>query len=270
MVGGDGERVEDSKDLQQQRKALHKLTDHVDDRQLHFTRVQEAMASIAAFKEADLNAMRFRWHQLILLKHSGFLPHFIKIETMFETQIRSHFFNQPRMGAWTRERYEGAEYIPPWLLASHWLQWRSCTGVHGFNISPALLVRFLLTNVFSIDVGSNVLDYRIHPSIVNSIYVLRFCVIFWTVAVTVVLGDCILRFHQLPERSCRSRLAGHNERRRKPTSGTFLYSRYGSLPSSIFGQISIALAQQGVFTGLAQEIHLLPLRNYRYCHGMAE
>ncbi|KAI7742715.1 hypothetical protein M8C21_018499 [Ambrosia artemisiifolia] len=47
------------------------------------------------------------------------------------------------------------------------------------------------------------------------------------------------RFHQLPEfdqgkRSCRRRLAGHNERRRKPTSATLLSSRYGSLPSSIF------------------------------------
>ncbi|KAK9065807.1 hypothetical protein SSX86_015208 [Deinandra increscens subsp. villosa] len=47
------------------------------------------------------------------------------------------------------------------------------------------------------------------------------------------------RFHQLPEfdqgkRSCRRRLAGHNERRRKPTSGTLLSARYGSLPSSVF------------------------------------
>ncbi|KAI3678148.1 hypothetical protein L6452_37429 [Arctium lappa] len=44
------------------------------------------------------------------------------------------------------------------------------------------------------------------------------------------------RFHQLPEfdqgkRSCRRRLAGHNERRRKPTSGSLLPARYGSLPS---------------------------------------
>ncbi|XP_076905223.1 squamosa promoter-binding-like protein 9 [Bidens hawaiensis] len=51
------------------------------------------------------------------------------------------------------------------------------------------------------------------------------------------------RFHKLPEfdqgkRSCRKRLAGHNERRRKPTSGTLLSARYGSLPSSIFGNRS--------------------------------
>lgn len=43
MEGGDEgiERVEDSKDLQQQSKALDKLTDHVEDRQLDSTRVQE-------------------------------------------------------------------------------------------------------------------------------------------------------------------------------------------------------------------------------------
>ncbi|GFZ21723.1 DNA-binding enhancer protein-like protein [Actinidia rufa] len=62
MEGGDEgiERVENSKDLQQQSKALDKLTDHVEDRQLDSTRVQEAMASIYAAKEADLNAMRMR------------------------------------------------------------------------------------------------------------------------------------------------------------------------------------------------------------------
>ena len=43
MEGGDEgiERVENSKDLQQQSKALDKLTDHVEDRQLDSTRVQE-------------------------------------------------------------------------------------------------------------------------------------------------------------------------------------------------------------------------------------
>ncbi|KAL7582807.1 hypothetical protein Lser_V15G42492 [Lactuca serriola] len=44
------------------------------------------------------------------------------------------------------------------------------------------------------------------------------------------------RFHQLPEfdqgkRSCRRRLAGHNERRRKPS---LLSTRYGTVSSSIF------------------------------------
>ncbi|NP_001312917.1 squamosa promoter-binding-like protein 9 [Nicotiana tabacum] len=47
------------------------------------------------------------------------------------------------------------------------------------------------------------------------------------------------RFHRLPEfdqgkRSCRRRLAGHNERRRKPPPGSLLSNRYGSLSSSIF------------------------------------
>ncbi|PIN13216.1 hypothetical protein CDL12_14181 [Handroanthus impetiginosus] len=47
------------------------------------------------------------------------------------------------------------------------------------------------------------------------------------------------RFHQLPEfdqgkRSCRRRLAGHNERRRKPPPGSLLSPRYGSLCSSMF------------------------------------
>ncbi|XP_022742649.1 squamosa promoter-binding-like protein 9 [Durio zibethinus] len=47
------------------------------------------------------------------------------------------------------------------------------------------------------------------------------------------------RFHQLPEfdqgkRSCRRRLAGHNERRRKPPTGSLLSSRFSRLSSSIF------------------------------------
>jgi len=62
MEGGEEgvEMVVDSKDLQQQSKALDKLTDRVEDRQLDSTRVQEAMASIAASAEADRNAMRIR------------------------------------------------------------------------------------------------------------------------------------------------------------------------------------------------------------------
>ncbi|KAI3911099.1 hypothetical protein MKW92_012203 [Papaver armeniacum] len=60
--------VEDSKDLQQQSKALDKLTDHVEDRQLDISRVQEAMASIAASSEADLNAMKLREKELAAVK----------------------------------------------------------------------------------------------------------------------------------------------------------------------------------------------------------
>ncbi|GFQ05376.1 hypothetical protein PHJA_002681700 [Phtheirospermum japonicum] len=63
MEGGDDgvERVEDSKDLQQQSKALDKLTDRVVDRQLDSTRVQEGYASIAAPIEADIQAARLRY-----------------------------------------------------------------------------------------------------------------------------------------------------------------------------------------------------------------
>lgn len=63
MEGGDEalEMVVDSKDMQQQSKAFDKLTDRVEDRQLDSTRVQEAMASIAASAEADWNAMRLRY-----------------------------------------------------------------------------------------------------------------------------------------------------------------------------------------------------------------
>nr|WMI30935.1 squamosa promter-binding-like protein 34 [Diospyros sp. 'deyangshi'] len=47
------------------------------------------------------------------------------------------------------------------------------------------------------------------------------------------------RFHLLPEfdqgkRSCRRRLAGHNERRRKPPPGSLLSSRYGRQSPAVF------------------------------------
>jgi hypothetical protein len=50
MEGGDDggiDRVVDSKDLQQQSKALDKLTDRVEDRQLDSTRVQEVSLSLS-------------------------------------------------------------------------------------------------------------------------------------------------------------------------------------------------------------------------------
>ncbi|KAL0744253.1 hypothetical protein Bca4012_085766 [Brassica carinata] len=58
----------DSKDLQQQSKALDKLTDRVEDRQLDSNRVQSAMASIGASREADLNAKRLREKELASVK----------------------------------------------------------------------------------------------------------------------------------------------------------------------------------------------------------
>ncbi|KAM7270191.1 hypothetical protein ACFE04_029405 [Oxalis oulophora] len=51
------------------------------------------------------------------------------------------------------------------------------------------------------------------------------------------------RFHQLSEfdqgkRSCRRRLAGHNERRRKPPPGSLLASRFGRFSPSMFDDIT--------------------------------
>ncbi|XP_065863818.1 uncharacterized protein [Euphorbia lathyris] len=71
MEGADEGGIEnfvDSKDLQQQSKAFDKLTDRVEDRQLDSTRVQEAMASIAASADADWNAMRMREKELAAVK----------------------------------------------------------------------------------------------------------------------------------------------------------------------------------------------------------
>ncbi|KMT16276.1 hypothetical protein BVRB_3g054270 [Beta vulgaris subsp. vulgaris] len=70
MEGGDEgiERMVDSKDMQQQSKAFDKLTDRVEDRQLDSSRVQTAMASIAAAAEADANAMRMREKELAAVK----------------------------------------------------------------------------------------------------------------------------------------------------------------------------------------------------------
>ncbi|KAG8098855.1 hypothetical protein GUJ93_ZPchr0013g35188 [Zizania palustris] len=63
-----GEAGADSKDLQQQSKALDKLTDRVEDRQLDSSRVQSAMAALASSKEADWNAMRLREKELAAVK----------------------------------------------------------------------------------------------------------------------------------------------------------------------------------------------------------
>ncbi|XP_066334930.1 uncharacterized protein [Miscanthus floridulus] len=67
-AGAEGEGAVDSKDLQQQSKALDKLTDHVEDRQLDSSRVQSAMAALASSKEADWNAMRLREKELAAVK----------------------------------------------------------------------------------------------------------------------------------------------------------------------------------------------------------
>ncbi|KAL0671715.1 hypothetical protein Bca4012_034419 [Brassica carinata] len=60
------------------------------------------------------------------------------------------------------------------------------------------------------------------------------------------------RFHQLPEfdlekRSCRRRLAGHNERRRKPqpASLSVLSSRYGRIAPSLYEAGACCASHQG-------------------------
>ncbi|KAJ7972289.1 Squamosa promoter-binding-like protein [Quillaja saponaria] len=67
------------------------------------------------------------------------------------------------------------------------------------------------------------------------------------------------RFHQLPEfdqgkRSCRRRLAGHNERRRKPPPGSLLTSRCGRLSPSVFenGRVGGFLMDFAAYQNLTQ------------------
>nr|GMD47102.1 huntingtin-interacting protein K [Ipomoea batatas] len=67
-AGDEGIEIVDSKDLQQQSKAFDKLTDHVEDRQLDSSCVQTAMASIAASREAYIQAMRMREKELAAVK----------------------------------------------------------------------------------------------------------------------------------------------------------------------------------------------------------
>lgn len=67
--GQDGVATADStKDQQQQSKALDSLTDHVEERQLDSTRVQQAMASISARADADRNAQRLKELELSKIK----------------------------------------------------------------------------------------------------------------------------------------------------------------------------------------------------------
>ncbi|KAL3688497.1 hypothetical protein R1sor_014806 [Riccia sorocarpa] len=66
----DGVRPPDSKDQQQQSKALDSLKDHVEERQLDSTRVQQAMASINARAEADRHAQLLKEKELAAVKIS--------------------------------------------------------------------------------------------------------------------------------------------------------------------------------------------------------
>ncbi|KAG5559820.1 uncharacterized protein LOC131315919 [Rhododendron vialii] len=111
MEGGGGgeegmiESREDSKDLQQQSKALDKLTDHVEDRQLDSTRVQEAMASISAAKEADLNAMRMREKELAAVKINAAEVDIIAIELELDKKVAERTLREHKGDAVAAIRY---------------------------------------------------------------------------------------------------------------------------------------------------------------------
>eukprot|EP00245_Coleochaete_scutata_P006391 TRINITY_DN20821_c0_g1_i1.p1 TRINITY_DN20821_c0_g1~~TRINITY_DN20821_c0_g1_i1.p1 ORF type:complete len:115 (+),score=50.35 TRINITY_DN20821_c0_g1_i1:129-473(+) len=57
-----------SKDEQQQNKALDKITDHVEERELSSSKVQQAMASLKAREVADAEAQRLREKELAAVK----------------------------------------------------------------------------------------------------------------------------------------------------------------------------------------------------------
>ncbi|CAH9097699.1 unnamed protein product [Cuscuta europaea] len=94
-AGDEALEILDSKDLQQQSKAFDKLTDHVEDRQLNSSRVQSAMASISATKEADLQAMRMREKELAAVKidaaHIDIIANELEVDKKFaERTLREH------------------------------------------------------------------------------------------------------------------------------------------------------------------------------------
>eukprot|EP00850_Spirogloea_muscicola_P019629 SM000195S05276 [mRNA] locus=s195:117043:117935:+ [translate_table: standard] len=67
MASDEVEEVVDepaSKDLRQQSKALDSITDHVEERQIDSSRVQQAMAAISESSEADRNAQRLKEKEL--------------------------------------------------------------------------------------------------------------------------------------------------------------------------------------------------------------
>ena len=62
MEGGDEEiQIVDSKDLQQQSKAFDKLTDHVEDRQLDSTRVQEVTIVYTLYEGTKLSLVSVKF-----------------------------------------------------------------------------------------------------------------------------------------------------------------------------------------------------------------
>ncbi|KAH7292950.1 hypothetical protein KP509_28G004900 [Ceratopteris richardii] len=89
-----GSRPTDSKDLQQQNKALDSLTDHVEDRQLDANRVQQAMASIAANAAADRNAQRLREKELAAVKINTSDVDFIANELELDKKVAERMLRE--------------------------------------------------------------------------------------------------------------------------------------------------------------------------------
>ncbi|RRT63219.1 hypothetical protein B296_00040804 [Ensete ventricosum] len=119
----------DSKDLQQQSKALDKLTDRVEDRQLDSTRVQSvscllfislfcsssflfcslplffAMAALASSKEADWNAMRMREKELAAVKINPIDVEIIANELELDKKIAERTLREHKGDAVAAVRY---------------------------------------------------------------------------------------------------------------------------------------------------------------------
>ncbi|EFJ10197.1 hypothetical protein SELMODRAFT_271849 [Selaginella moellendorffii] len=95
MADEEPARAPDSKDRQQQSKALDKITDHVEERQLDSTRVQQAMASIAATSDADRDIQRLREKELAAVKidpaHIDVIANELEIDRKIaERTLREH------------------------------------------------------------------------------------------------------------------------------------------------------------------------------------
>ncbi|BAT77051.1 hypothetical protein VIGAN_01513300 [Vigna angularis var. angularis] len=110
------ERVVDSKDMQQQTKAFDKLTDRVEDRQLDSSRVQEAMASIAASAEADWQAMRLREKELAAVKINAADVDIIANELEFCFFSFMHQIDQLELNEWLRWHTIGSSVLDPWII----------------------------------------------------------------------------------------------------------------------------------------------------------
>nr|GLL42018.1 huntingtin-interacting protein K isoform X1 [Ipomoea trifida] len=101
-AGDEGIEIVDSKDLQQQSKAFNKLTDH-------------AMASIAASREADIQAMRMREKELAAVKINAADVDIIanELETFNPVSGRTSVRKSDDDGVAATELAAGGVQVPP-------------------------------------------------------------------------------------------------------------------------------------------------------------